>query len=327
MKLIALEEHFSAGRIPGVTLPRSKEAFLRGTCPGAPFFDDRSYLWDLDEKRLAYMDACGVDIQVLCTTSGQALPAETAVDGCAKINNFLADEIAKHPDRFRGYASVPTAVPEACADELERSVKELGLVGCMIGGRTEDGNYLNAECYEPLFAKAEELGVPIYLHPGIPTQPVIDECYTKGLPEKTATVLSMYGYGWHVDPGIHFLNLLLSGVFDRHPGLQIILGHWGELVPYFKARFDDALPAAFTGLAHDPGYYLKNNLYVTPSGIYAPENLAFCKEVLGADRILFSMDFPWVTAEGMDRILANPSLTAEEREMIAHGNAEKLFGI
>ena len=327
MKVIALEEHFSAARIPGVTLPRSKEAFLKGTCAGAPFHEDRSYLGEIGEKRLAFMDAHGVDVQVLCTTSGQAMPADTAVDGCIKINDYLAEKIAQYPDRFAGYASIPTAVPEACAPELERCVKDLGFVGCMIGGRTEDGAFLNQDKYEPFFAKAEELGVPIYLHPGIPAQPVIDACYTEGLPKEISTVLSMYGYGWHVDPGIHFLNLLLWGVFDRHPSLQIILGHWGELTPYFLHRFDDAFPAAFTGLDHEPGYYLKHNLYVTPSGIYSPENLAYCAAVLGTDRILFSMDFPWVNTEGMDRILNAPALSEADRENISFRNAEKLLGL
>ena len=325
MKLIALEEHFSALRVPGLILPRSKEAFLRGTCIGAPFHEDRSCLGDIGEKRIAFMDANGVDMQILCTTSGQALPPETAVDGCERINNYLAEQISVHPDRFAGYASIPTSVPQACADELERSIKELGMVGCMIGGRTEDGNYLASEAYDPFFAKAEELCAPVYLHPGLPTQPVINECYTKGLPEKTATVFSMYGYGWHVDPGTHFMSLLLSGVFDRFPGLQIILGHWGELVPYFIDRFDDAFPAEFTGLKHEPGYYLRNNLYVTPSGIYSQANLDYCVSVLGADRVMFSMDFPWVSTEGMDRIISSDSISEEDRKKILFKNAEKLF--
>ena len=268
MKLIALEEHFSALRVPGLTLPRSKEAFLRGTCIGAPFHEDRSCLGDIGEKRIAFMDANGVDMQILCTTSGQALPPETAVDGCERINNYLAEQISGHPDRFAGYASIPTAVPEACADELERSIKELGMVGCMIGGRTEDGNYLASEVYDPFFAKAEELCAPVYLHPGLPTQPVIDECYTKGLSEKTATVFSMYGYGWHVDPGIHFLNLLLSGVFDRYPKLQIILGHWGEVVLFYIERIAKMDGWADLGLQRPILDYFQNNVYYTASTMH-----------------------------------------------------------
>ena len=327
MKLIALEEHFSAARIPGVEVPRGKEAFLKGTCAGAPFHENPRTLGEIGDMRLGFMDTWGVDIQVLCTTSGQSLPAETAVDGCKKINDYLAEKIAQHPDRFRGFASIPTAVPEACAEELERCVRELGFVGCMIGGRLEDGSFLNSPAFEPFFAKAEELNAPIYLHPAVPPQQVIDACYTNGLPANISTVLSMYGFGWHVDPGTHFLNLLLSGVFDRYPNLQIILGHWGELLPYFIERFNDALPAAFTGLAHEPGYYLRNNLYVTPSGIYAPENLAYCAAVLGADRILFSMDYPWVDPKGLNRILEHPALSQEDREKIAFRNAEKLLRI
>ena len=327
MRVIALEEHFSAMKVPGLELPKSREVFPRGSCPGAPFHEDRSVLGEIGEKRLAFMDAHGVDIQVLCTTSGQSLPPETAVGGCEKINNYLAEQIARYPDRFLGFASIPTAVPEACAAELARSVKELGFVGCMIGARNEDGSFLNPEKFESLFAMAEELSVPISLHPAVPPQAVIDCCYANGLPPKTSAVFSMFGYGWHVDPGIHFMNLVLSGVFDRHPGLQFILGHWGELLPYFTERFDNAMPAAFTGLMHEPGYYLRNNLYITPSGIYSARNLEYCVRALGADRIMFAMDYPWVDPSGKERVLENASLTEDEREMISFRNAEKLFRI
>ena len=324
MKLITLEEHFSAGVVPGIRLPRSKEAFLPGTCPGAPFNEDRSTLAEIGEKRLAFMDGNGISMQVLSTTSGQALEADTAVEYCRTINDYLAGKIAEHPERFAGFAAIPTAVPEACADELERCVKELGFVGCLIGGRVE-GGFLNDEAYDPFLAKAEELEVPIYLHPGVPPQGVIDECYSRGVSKEVSTVMSMYGYGWHVDPGIHMLSMVMSGVFDRHPKLQMILGHWGELLPYFLDRFDTSMPGAFAGLEHDPSYYLRHNMYVTPSGIFTPELLEYCVKMLGTDRILFSVDYPWVTPEGMEKILNHPMLTPEDVEAIAHGNAERLL--
>ena len=325
MKRIALEEHFSAARVPDIELPRSREAFFRGTCVGAPFHEDKSLLGDIGEKRIAYMDNCGIDVAVLCTTSGQAFGPENAVDYCQKINNFLSSEIAKNPDRFAGFASIPTAVPEACADELERSVRELGLVGAMVAARTEDGNYLNSEAYEPFFAKAEELDVPISIHPAVPPQEVVDACYSKGLEPKPAAALSMYGYGWHVDPGIHVMNLILSGVFDRHPNLKVIMGHWGELLPYFVDRFDDAMPAEFTGLAHEPSYYIRNNIYVTPSGIFSSELLEYNLKILGADHIMFSLDYPWTSPDKIDALFATPSLSEEDAEKISFRNAEKLL--
>ena len=323
MKRIVLEEHFAAGLAPGVSLPRGKEAFLKGTCTGAPFHTDKGLMADIGEKRLAFMDQYGVDVQVLCSTSGQSLGSEDPVGNCRKINDYLASKIKEHPDRFTGYACLPTSVPEACADELERAVKELGLCGTMVAGRLEDGTYLNDEKFEPLFAKAEELDVPIAIHPAVPPQPVIDACYSRGLPEKTGVVLSEYGFGWHVDPATHALNLILSGVFDRHPNLKIVLGHWGELLPYFVDRFDDAFPAEFTGLNHVPSYYIKNNIYVTPSGIYSKELLEYNLKVMGPDHILLAMDFPWTTPEGIDELLAG--LSEEDAEKISYKNAEKLL--
>ena len=325
MKVIALEEHFSAARVPDIELPKSKEAFFSNTCVGAPFHNDKSLLGEIGEKRLQYMSDMGVDVQVLSTTTGQALNSDVAVDYCKKINNYLYEQIKDNPEHFLGYASIPTAVPQACADELERCVKELGFVGCMVGARTEDEGYLAREEYEPFFAKAEELDVPIYIHPGVPPEAVSEACYKRYLSPKVGTALSMYGFGWHVDPGTHMLNLVLSGVFDRHPNLKIIMGHWGELLPYFLDRFDDALPAEFTGLQHEPSYYLRNNLYVTPSGIYTPELLEYNLKMLGADHILFSADYPWTSTKGIAEFFANPVLSEEDREKIAYKNAEKLF--
>ena len=135
----------------------------------------------------------------------------------------------------------------------------------------------------------------------------------------------MYGYGWHVDPGIHMLSMVLSGVFDRHPKLQMILGHWGELLPYFLDRFDASMPASFAGLEHNPSFYLRNNMYVTPSGIFTPELLEYCVKVLGVDRIMFSFDYPWVTPEGYEKILEHPILSKDDREKISYRNAEKLL--
>jgi len=324
MKLISLEEHYSAAAVPGIRLPRSKEAFFSETCPGAPFNSDRSSLGEIGEKRLAFMDANGVSMQVLSTTSGQALGKDTAVEYCRKINDYLAAKISAYPGRFAGFAAIPTAVPDACADELEYCVKELGFVGCLIGNRTED-RFLSDPVYDDFLAKAEELDVPVYLHPGVPPEGVIDECYRRNLPDRVGTVLSMYGFGWHVDPGVHMLNMVLSGVFDRHPKLQMILGHWGELLPYYLDRFDAAMPAAFTGLDHDPGYYLRNNMYVTPSGIFTPELLEYCLKLLGADRIMFSIDYPWTSPDGMQKILNHPLLSSADKEKIAYGNAERLL--
>lgn len=326
MKVITLEEHFAPMAVPGLNLPKGLPPLEQGTSLGAAWLADPSTAAEIGAKRIAHMDEDGVTVQVVSTPFAQNLSADVAVDYCVKINNFLAEKIAEYPDRLVGFAALPTAVPEACAAELERCVKELGFRGTLIGNRV-NGGFLTAPEFEPLLAKAEELDVPIYLHPGEPPQEVADTCYSAGFSPTVVSCLKRYGYGWHVDSGIHMLNMIVAGVFDRHPNLQMILGHWGELLPYYIDRFDGAMPAAFLGLKHEISYYLQNNMYVTPSGVWTPECLEFCVKRLGAERIMFSIDYPFVSAEGQEKILEHPMLTQEERELIAHGNAERLLKI
>lgn len=325
-KLITLEEHFAPAAVPGIEMKKGAPPLEQGTMLGAAWLTDPACGVEIGPKRLSYMDADGVAIQVISTPFAQGFPKEVAVDYCEKINNFLAEKIQAHPDRFAGFAAIPTAVPEACAAELERCVKELGFVGALIGNRVGDGTgFLCDPEYDALLAKAEELDVPIYLHPGAPPKVISDLCYSKGFSDKVISSFARYGYGWHVEPGIHMLNMIASGTFDKYPKLQIILGHWGELLPYYIDRFDSAMPGEFLGIKHDPSYYLKNNMYITPSGIYTPECLEFCVKRIGVDRIMFSIDYPFATAQGKEAILEAPFLSEEDKEKIAHLNAERLL--
>lgn len=312
--------------VPGLDLPKGLPPLEKGTMLGAAWLSDPATATDVGELRIADMDRDGIAVQVISTPFAQGLEADVAVGCCRKINNFLAERISVHPDRFIGLAALPTAVPEACADELERCINEHGFRGALIGNRV-NGGFLSEPEFEPLLSKAEELDVPIYLHPGEPPKEITELCYSKGLSRNVVSSFKRFGYGWHVDPGIHMLNLILSGEFDRHPKLQIILGHWGELLPYFIDRFDAAMPAAFLGLQHEVSYYLQNNMYVTPSGIWTPECLEFCVKRLGVERIMFSIDYPFANPEGREKILEHPILSREERELIAHSNAERLLKI
>ena len=324
MKVIALEEHFMPTAVPGLVLPKGPRPLEQGTMLGAAWLSDPRAGTEIGEKRLADMDAENIAVQALSIPFAQGFGPDVAVDACRKCNDFMAEEINAHPDRFVGFAALPTAVPDACPGELERCVKELGFRGTLIGNRV-NGGFLCQKEFDPLLAKAEELLVPIYLHPGEPPKAVAEQCYCKGFSDQLASTFSRYGYGWHVDPGIHMLNLILSGTFDRHPNLQIILGHWGELLPYFIDRFDTAMPCAFTGIRQEISCYLRNNLYVTPSGIWTPECLEFCVKRLGIERILFSIDYPFANPKGKEKILEHPMLSQEERELLAHGNAERLL--
>ena len=325
MKVIAVEEHFAPAYVPGIVLQNIPQV-VAGTHKGSSWAQDPTTNFEVGPKRIARMDEDGIDVQVISTPLAQNFPSEVAVDYCWKINNYLAERIEEYPSRFKGYAALPTSVPEACADELERCVKELGFVGTLIGNRV-NGGFLSEPQYDPILQKAEELGVPVFLHPGEIPQAVADACYSKGLSDQVSASFQRYGYGWHVDPGVHFLNLILAGVFDRHPDLQVILGHWGELTPYFIDRLDLNLSKEVTGIAHDPSYYFQNNLYITSSGVWTPECLEFCMKRIGIDRILFSLDYPFGDPEGIKKILEHPDLSKEDREKISHSNAERLFKI
>lgn len=326
MKVIGIEEHFAPAQVPGIVMPKGLPPLEEGTNVGAAWLTDRATSVEIGPKRLSYMEKDGISMQIISTPFAQSFSADVAVDYCKRINNYLYEQIKNYPDKFRGFAALPTAVPEACPDELERCVKELGFVGTLIGNRV-NGDFLCESQYDAILAKAVELNVPIFIHPGEPPQAVVDACYSKGLSEKVISSFKRFGYGWHVDPGIHMLNLILRGVFDRYPDLQIILGHWGELLPYYIDRFDEAMPGDFLGIKHNPSHYLMNNMHVTSSGIWTPECLEFCVKRIGIKRILFSIDYPFADPKGKEKILEHPMLSKEDRELIAHGNAERLFKI
>ncbi len=324
MKVIAVEEHFAMPPKPGASAPKGLPPLEQGTMIGAPWLTNPPCASDFDDVRIGIMDETGVTMQVISTPFGQVWPAATAVQQCKEANDYLAEAIKRHPDRYAGFAAIPTAVPEACASEIERAVKELGFVGCLIGNRIDGTKFLDDPAFEDFLAKCEELDVPIYLHPGAPPAQVTEMCYS-GFDDKMISVLSRYGMGWHVDSGLHMLHMIMSGVFDRYPKLQVILGHWGELLPYYIDRFDTTMPAEFAGLKHAPSYYLRNNMYVTSSGVQTPECLEFCIKVLGSDRVMYSADYPFASTEGSEKLLNCPSLTRDEKEKFAYANAARLM--
>ena len=319
MKIITLEEHFldpdmyaGLGAPPGI---------------GAPAGSDlpEELLKDLGEGRVADMTNNNIAMQVLSSLSTQLLPADVAADRVRTANDKLAATVREHPDRFAGFAALPTAVPKAAADELDRAVTDLGFVGTMVMGRPE-GQFLSAPRFEPILARAAALGVPIYLHPGPPPRATREENYS-GFAPAVSTAFQTFAWGWHVETAVHFINIVLSGVFDRYPRLQFILGHWGEMIPFYLERLDWALPRSATKLDRTISEYMRENVYVTPSGLFTQANLQYCVELLGVDRILYSVDYPFVGNAGAESFLEDATLTAEDKEKIAHGTAERLLGL
>ncbi|WP_297621766.1 amidohydrolase family protein [Nocardia sp.] len=256
-------------------------------------------LLDVGEERLARMDASGVDLEVLSiTTPGtQPLPAQVAVPLARQANDVLADAVRRHPDRFAAFATLPTSNPKAAAAELERAVTSLGHVGAMLFPRTGE-TFLDHDSFRPVFEAAAHLGVPLYIHPAMPPKKLIDIAYS-GFDDMTSMLLSTGGWGWHSEAGLATLRLILAGTFDRHPDLQIILGHWGEMLVPFADRAD-LLSSAATHLQRRVLDYITGNLSVTAGGLYSHRMLAAAVDVLGPDRVMFGADSPYgaPTAEG-----------------------------
>ena len=206
-------------------------------------------LLDLGEGRIAEMDSQGIDVQVLSMAQPglEHSAADRAVPVARAFNDRVAEAVAAHPDRFAAFAALPTAAPDEAARELARAVNELGLKGALVNGRTQE-RFLDDQFFWPMFESAEALGVPIYLHPMPPPQAVYDAYYA-GFGDDVGFMLAAPAWGWHIETGLHALRLILAGVFDRFPALQIIIGHMGEAIPFMLARVDETLGGR---LALDP---------------------------------------------------------------------------
>lgn len=321
MKLIAIEEHFLTAEI------RAAWAASAIGQEGTARFDlgeIEERLDDLGQGRIALMDESGVDVQVLSVTTPALHNLEPAksVILARRTNDLVAATIANYPTRFRGFATLPTAAPEDAALELERSVQHLGFAGAMLCGRTRDKN-LDHPDFLPIFETAAKLGVPLFIHPQIP-QRAVREVYYSGFGDLIDTAFATFALGWHYEAGIQFVRLMLAGIFDRYPDLQIILGHWGEVILFYLERLNSL--ARVAALQQPVADYIRKNLYVTPSGMWSQPYLQRTLEIVGPERILFSTDYPYqYRPGGAGRSFLNEtSLSPEEKELFAHGNWERL---
>jgi predicted TIM-barrel fold metal-dependent hydrolase len=317
MRVIAIEEHFNIEEV--LTAP---EQGVRKD-PAGPL------LYDIGEGRLAAMDAAGIDVQVLSssTTSVQYFEPARSVELATKVNDHLAEGIARHPDRFAGFATLPMPDPSAAVPELERTVREYGFKGAMIHGHT-NGKFLDNQEYWPILEAAEGLGVPIYLHPTFPP-PEVFHAYYSGLEPQIAFPLSGAGWGWHVDTGMHVLRMVLAGIFDRFPRLQLIIGHMGEAIPFSLARTESVMGrmGGPLKLERRVSEYFLENVFITTSGYFTNPPLMCALAVFGVDRIIFSVDYPYAdNDEGVAFLKAAP-ISEEDREKIAHGNVEALLAL
>jgi predicted TIM-barrel fold metal-dependent hydrolase len=319
MKLITLEEHFELAEIK-----KAVARFLPGS-QGGVYEPSTTRLEDLGAGRLKEMDDTGIDVQVLSHTAAgiPQIPATEAVALARAINDQLAAAVAAHPDRFVGFATLPTPDPEAAARELERSVNTLGLKGTMIHGQT-NGRFLDDPSFRPVLEAAAALDVPIYLHPAPPPRAVWDAYYA-GFDPVVSGSFATFGWGWHLDTGIHALRMVLAGVFDRYSGLQLILGHWGEMIPFYLTRFAEALTPVTRQLQRPVADYFVQQMHVTPSGMFTLPPFLLTLQMLGADRMLYSVDYPFQPGDQARAFLEHAPISPADKAKIAHSNAERLL--
>lgn len=329
MRIVALEEHFMlpelVGRIDRGTI--EKRGFPPPEVPWGQA-SKQNELKELGAPRLADMDAAGITVQVLSVSGPGAdlVPGDGGIALARDYNDALAKAVGGQPDRFRSFAHLPMMSPEAAADELERAVRQFGFHGALINGLT-DGRFLDDPAFEPILARAEALDVPLYLHPGIPPEPV-RAAYYHGLPGNLGFILSVAGWGWHVETAVRVLRLALSGALDRHQRLKLIIGHMGEALPFMLARCEQTFGVETPKFLHrSVSQTILDQVWITTSGFFTLAPFMTALLTFGADRILFSVDYPYASNAVARAFLDHLPVSAADREKIAHGNADRLLNL
>jgi len=326
MRTVAIEEHFTIPALvrridPGAI--RRRGFRQRTTPPSGP--NPLELLPEIGERRLQSMDEAGITVQVL-SNSGPGPDLVPGPDGVAmsrELNDQLAATIARHPNRFAGFAALPMQDPDAAGNELVRTVKDLGFLGALISGLT-DGRFLDHPSYDGLLAAAVELDVPIYIHPHLPPEPV-RQAYFSDLPAGAGRVLESAGWGWHSETAIHVLRMVVAGTLDRHARLKLIIGHMGEMLPMMLARADEVFALDIDHLKRPISRAILDQVWLTTSGIFTEPPFQAALQTFGIDRIMFSVDYPFApNAKGrafLDRI----SLTPADMAKLTHGNVDALL--
>jgi predicted TIM-barrel fold metal-dependent hydrolase len=311
--IIALEEHYLDAEV--------KRHYTGSDAHQAPRLAER--LDDVGQGRIAEMDAAGIDLQVLSHANPglQKLDAETAVRLARGANDRLHETVRAHPDRFAAFAAIPTPDPKAAADELERAVTKLGFKGALVNGLT-NGAFLDEKRFWPIFERAAALDVPLYMHPAIP-HPAVVEAYYKDYVEQYPSLLRA-AWGFTVETATQGVRLVLSGIFDAYPNLKIIIGHLGEGLPFYLWRISMGFERDGRGGKSFRDVFCEH-FYVTTSGFFSDPALLCCMMELGIDRIMFSVDYPFVdNAPGAEWTKTLP-LSPGDKEKLLNGNARRLL--
>ena len=285
-------------------------------------------LLDVGERRIADMDEAGIAMQVLSLTAPgvQVFERDEAVALARSSNDQLADAVRKHPTRFAGLAAVAPQNPAEAAKELERGVRKLGLKGAIVNSHTR-GEYLDDQKFWPIFEAAEALGVPIYLHPTSLPPAMVQPFLERGLDGAI--------YGFAAETGLHILRIVLAGVFDRFPKLQMVAGHLGEGLPFWLFRIDfmhramvkAERYASVKKLNRQPSEYLRDNFHVTTSGMAWEPAILYAQCVLGADRVLYAMDYPYQFVPEEVQVTDGLPISGEDKQKLYQLNAERVFSL
>ena len=311
-RVIAIEEHYFDPELAA----QNKDGWVARLDP-----EIKKRLHDLDDLRLKEMDEGGIDVVVLSHGGHgmQALSADVAVPLATRVNDRLYETVRAHPDRYAAFAVLPTADPKASADELERCVTRYGFKGAMTHG-LQQGEFLDTPKYWPIYERAAALDVPIYLHPSTPHKAVAEAYYKDYMQSHPG--IGTAGLGYTVEGMVQGVRIVLSGVFEKYPNLKIVLGHMGEGIPYLLWRIDHTISR------HDPGAFREafcKHIWVTTSGFFSDPAMVCAIMELGADRIIFSIDWPYISNADGTEWLDRMSLSAADKAKIYSGNAEKLL--
>ncbi|MCT2544101.1 MULTISPECIES: amidohydrolase family protein [Streptomyces] len=321
MPLVAIEEHWI---MPDVTSALRAAPHPDESLAFNELGDNRERLEDLAAGRIATMDAQGIDLSILSLAppGTHPLPADAALRLSRAANDAATAAVSRNPTRFRSLSTLPMSSPKHVAGELERAAA-MGHVGTMVHGRAGE-LFLDDPAYDDFLATAAVLRQPVFIHPQLPAT-AVREAY-RGFDPATDLALATYGWGWHLDAGTAALRLILRGTFDRHPDLRIVLGHWGEMLPFWLDRAD--LLSRTAGLRRPVSDYIRTNFHITASGMLNPALLHHTLSVTTVDRLLFSTDYPYQrpTRQDIDSFLTHFPTEAQRRQF-SSTNATSLFRI
>jgi 5-carboxyvanillate decarboxylase len=298
--------------------------FAKSDSPRARGLYER--IQDLETRRLADMDATGIDMQLLMLTAPgvQMFDPATACALATSTNDQLAETIRRHPQRFAGLAAFAPHAPEAAATEIERGVRKLGLKGALVNSHTQ-GRYMDDEFFWPIFEACEALDVPLYIHPNSPSPQMVEPFLSRCL---DAAI-----YGFQAETGLHALRLIVSGLFDRFPKLKIVLGHLGEGLPFWLYRIDFMHAGIVRAgrsegakpLKRKPSDYLRENFYYTNSGMPWEPAITFVQQQVGHDRVMYAMDYPYQFEASEVKAMDDLPLSLEQKRQFFQTNAERIF--